>query len=293
MKMPLLSIIIVTWNSEEFIERCLKSIFDTKGSTDLEVIVVDNASQDTTTKIIEKFKPEVRLISNQQNLGYAKANNQGIEVSKSDYLLLLNPDVELKENCLKLMLDFMEKNEDVDALGPQLLNPDGGIQPSCREFPDFSILLWEFTGLSLLFPKNRIFGRWRMGYFDFQSSRGVDQPMGSCLLLRRKVIRKIGAFDEEFSIFFNDVDLCYRIKNNGGKLYFLPEAKAFHYKGGSTRQAKPKMILSAHLSFFRFLSKYKNGVLNRFLLYLSGILLFVTALLRIIFYSTIKVFSKS
>jgi len=291
--MPLLSIIIITWNSEEFIEKCLKSIFDSKGSIDLEVIVVDNASQDTTTKIIERFKPEVRLISNQQNLGYAKANNQGIEVSKGDYVLLLNPDVELKENCLKLMLDFLENHKDIDGLAPQLLNPDGSIQPSCREFPDFSILLWEFSGLSFLFSKNRISGRWRMGYFDFQSSREVDQPMGSCLLLRRKVFQEIGVFDEQFSIFFNDVDLCYRIKKSGGKLYFLPEAKALHYKGGSTRQAKPQMILSAHLSFFRFLSKYKNGALNQILLYLSGILLFVTALLRIIFYALKKVFSIS
>ena len=291
--MPSLSIIIVTWNSEEFIEKCLKSVFDTRGSTDLEVIVIDNASQDTTTKIIEKFKPEVRLICNQANLGYAKSNNQGIEVSKGDYVLLLNPDIELKEICSKVMFDFMENHKDIDALGPQLLNPDGTIQPSCREFPDFSILLWEFSGLSFLFPKNRIFGRWRMGYFDFQSPREVDQPMGSCLLLRRKVIQKIGAFDEQFPIFFNDVDLCYRIKNSGGKLYFLPEAKAFHYKGGSTQQAKPEMILSSHLSFFRFLSKYKDGALNRILLYLSGILLLVAALLRIILYFLKTVFSKS
>ncbi|HVP35723.1 MAG TPA: glycosyltransferase family 2 protein [Terriglobales bacterium] len=291
--MPLLSIIIVTWNSEEFIEKCLKSIFDTKGSIDLEVIVVDNDSKDSTTKVIGKFKPEVRLISNQQNLGYAKANNQGIEVSKGDYLLLLNPDVELKENCLRLMLDFLKKQPEIDALGPQLLNPDGSIQPSCREFPDFSILFWEFTGPSLLFPKNRIFGRWRMGYFDFQSPGEVDQPMGSCLLLRRNVIQKTGVFDERFPIFFNDVDLCYRIKQSGGKLYFLPEAKALHYQGGSTEQSKPSMILSSHLSFFRFLSKYKTGILNRILLYLFGILLFVTALLRIMVYAVRRVFSKS
>jgi GT2 family glycosyltransferase len=291
--MPLLSIIIITWNSEEFIEKCLKSVFDTKGSIDLEVIVVDNASQDTTTKIIERFKPEVRLIVNQHNSGYSKGNNQGIEVSKGDYVLLLNPDVELKENCLKLMLDFLENHKDIDGSAPQLLNPDGSIQPSCREFPDFSILLWEFSGLSFLFPKNRIFGRWRMRYFDFQSSREVDQLMGSCLLLRRKTIQKIGTFDEEFPIFFNDVDLCYRIKNNRGKLFFLPEAKAFHFKGASTRQAKPNMILSAHLSFIRFLSKYKNGIINRILVYLSGILLLVAALLRIIFYSMRKAFSKN
>lgn len=291
--MPLLSIIIVTWNSQEFIEKCLKSIFDTKGSIDLEVIVVDNASQDATTKIIERFNPEVRLISNQANHGYAKGNNQGIEVSKGDYILLLNPDVELRENCLRLILDYMEKHEDVAALGPQLLNPNGTVQPSCREFPTFFILLWEFSGLSFLFPKSRIFGRWRMGYFDFQTPREVDQPMGSCLLLRRKIIQQIGIFDESFPIFFNDVDLCYRMKTNGGKVYFLPEAKAVHYKGGSTRQAKPKMILSSHISFFRFLSKYKTGVLNRILLCLSGILLFATALLRIIFYALKKTFSGS
>ncbi len=291
--MSLLSIIIVTWNSENFIEKCLKSIFDTKGPIDLEVIVVDNASQDATTKFIERFRPEVRLISNQANLGYAKGNNQGIEVTRGDYILLLNPDVELKENCLTAMLDFLQKHEEIDALGPQLLNPDGTVQPSCRELPDFSILLWEFSGLSFLFPKSRIFGRWRMGYFDFRSSREVDQPIGSCLLLRRNVIQQVGVFDESFPIFFNDVDLCYRIKTNGGKLYFLPEARALHHKGGSTRQAKPKMILSSHLSFFRFLSKYKTGVLNRILLYLSGILLFVTALLRIIFFALKRFFSGS
>lgn len=291
--MPLLSIIIVTWNSEEFIKKCLESIFNSKGSIDFEVMVIDNASQDGTIKIINEFKSEVKLICNQKNLGYAKGNNQGIEIARGEYILLLNPDVELKEKCLQLMLDFMEEHKEIDALGPQLLNLNGTIQPSGREFPDFSILLWEISGLSFLFPKSRIFGRWRIGYFDFQTSREVDQPMGSCLLLRRKILERVGVLDENFPIFFNDVDLCYRIKKSGGKLYFFPEAKTFHYKGGSTQKVKPAMIASAHLSFFKFLFKYKKGILNKILVYFSGAVLLLTVLFRLIFYVWRKVFLKN
>ncbi len=291
--MPLLSIIIVTWNSEEFIKNCLQSIFNTKGSIELEVIVIDNGSQDETVKIVQEFEPLVKPVLNQTNLGYARGNNQGIEIARGEYILLLNPDVELKEKCLQLMLDFMEKHTDIDGLGPQLLNLNGTIQPSCREFPDFSILLWEISGLSYLFPESRIFGRWRMGYFDFQSPREVDQPMGSCLLLSRKILERIGILDERFPIYFNDVDLCYRMKKNGGKLYFFPEAKAFHYKGGSTQKVKPEMILSAHLSFFRFLFKYKKGILNKILVYFSGAVLLLTVLFRLIFYVLRKVFVRN
>jgi GT2 family glycosyltransferase len=291
--MLLLSIIIVTWNSEEFIKNCLKSIFETKGTIELEAIVVDNASEDRTVKMIKGFEPGVKLISNQKNSGYARGNNQGIEIAQGEYILLLNPDVELKDNSLKLMLRFLQEHKEIDGLGPQLLNKDGSIQASCREFPDFSILLWEVTGLSSFFPQSKIFGRWRMGYFDFKSTREVDQPMGSCLLLRREILRKVGTFDEGFPIFFNDVDLCYRIKKNGGVLYFYPQAKAFHYKGGSTQKAKPKMILSSHSSFFRFLNKYKRGALNRILIYLSGVVLLLSALFRILLYGLKKVFLKS
>jgi hypothetical protein len=291
--MPLLSVIILTWNSEEFIEACLESIFEDKGSIDLEVIVIDNASGDGTVEIIKEFEPEVRLIFNQKNLGYSKGNNQGIEIAKGKYILLLNPDIVLEENSLKLMLRFLQEHKEIDGLGPQLLNKDGSIQSSCREFPDFAILLWELTGLSYLFSRSRTLGRWRMGYFDFKSSREVEQPMGSCLLLRREILRKVGTFDEEFPIFFNDVDLCYRIRKSGGKLYFYPEAKAFHYKGGSTRKAKPKMILSSHSSFFRFLKKHRKGALNKTLSYLSWVILMLSALFRIFIYGLRKVFSKS
>lgn len=168
------------------------------------------------------------------------------------------------------------------ALGPKLLNPDKTVQPSVREFPTFSILIWEFSGLSRLFPKSRIFGRWRMGYFAFDQTREVDQPMGSCLMLRRETLEGVGVLDESFPMFFNDVDLCYRIKNAGWKIYFFPKAEIIHQKGASTHQVKRKMIWLSHLAFFRFFRKHKTGLANRLLLYLLYIPLFFSALARIV-----------
>lgn len=287
-----ISIIIVTWDSEEVIKDCLDSVYSQKDEINFEVIVVDNGSEDNTKKIINEFFPEVNLISNPENLGYSFANNQGIEKAKGKFVLLLNPDVKLMNNFLFKMLEFMQKNQKVGALGPQLLNPDGSVQPSCREFPDFSTIIWEFSGLSYFFPKNKIFGRWRMGYFDHNFTREVPQPMGSALLLRRKTLNQTGLFDTNFKIFFSDVDLCFRIKRSGWKIYFYPEAKAVHLKGFSTKKARPKMIFLSHLGFLKFLKKYKRGFLNTFLLIFFGTILFFGALLKILFFY-LKKFMRS
>lgn len=277
-----LSVIIVTWNSEKFIQNCLDSIFVSGGDLRHEIIVVDNDSSDKTAKIIQEFYPKVNLIANKENLGYAKANNQGIEESQGEYVLLLNPDTQFLENSMTLMYEFMEENPQVGALGPKLLNPDKTIQPSAREFPTFPTLLWEFSGLSRLFPKSRIFGSWRMGYFAFDQTREIDQPMGSCLMLRRKTLEEVGVFDEDFPMFFNDVDLCYRIKKAGWRIYFYPEAEVFHQKGASTSKVKRRMIWFSHLAFYRFFKKHKTGAVNRLLLYLFCIPLFSFVLPRMI-----------
>jgi GT2 family glycosyltransferase len=273
-----LSIVIVTWNSQEFIRNCLDSIFLSQRNFEREVIVVDNGSSDQTAKIIEELYPQVNLISNRKNSGYAQANNQGIEDSQGEYILLLNPDTQVLENSLALMYEFMETNPRVGAMGPKLLNPDKTVQPSVREFPTFSTLVWEFSGLSRLFPKNRIFGRWRMGYFAFDQTREVDQPMGSCLMLRRETLEETGVFDENFPMFFNDVDLCYRIRSAGWKIYFYHTAEVIHQKGASTGRVKRKMIWLSHLAFFRFFKKYRTGLANRLLLYLLFIPLFLFSL---------------
>ncbi len=279
-----LSIIIVTWNSEEFICNCLDSIFLSLVNFTSEVIVVDNNSSDETAKIVEQLYPQVNLIQNKENLGYAKGNNQGIEESRGEYVLLLNPDTQVLEDSLSLMYRFMEENPNAGALGPKLLNPDKTVQPSCREFPTFSTLIWEFSGLSRLFPRSGVFGRWRMGYFDFDKQREVDQPMASCLMLRRAALEDVGIFDESLAMFFNDVDLCYRIKKGGWKIYFYPEAKVIHHKGGSTRKAKARMIWLSHWAFYKFFKKHKAGLVNRLLLFVFLIPLILSAAVRILFF---------
>ncbi len=276
------SIVIVTWNSSDFIGECLDSIYSHKGKLKFEVLVVDNDSQDATKDIIREFYPWVILIENEQNLGYAHANNQGITCSVGKYILLLNPDVRLRENALLELFLFMQKHPDAGATGPQLLNLDGSIQPSCREFPGFSTLIYDVLGLSYLFPKSRVFARWRMGYFDHNSQREVDQPMASALILRRESLAQVGLIDEDFFMFFNDVDLCFRIKNSGWKIYFCPDAKAYHALGGSTRKVKSRMIYLSHRGYFKFLKKYRKTVLDQILLIPSACLLYVTAVIRML-----------
>lgn len=278
-----LSIIIVTWNSQKFITDCLTSVFSQKGIS-FEVFVVDNNSSDKTCEIVRKSFSQVNLICNPKNLGYAKANNQALELAKGQFILFLNPDTKLQADVLSKMLKFAKENPQVSALGPQLLNADGTIQPSCREFPKYSTLIWEFTGLSHLFPKSNTFGAWRMGYFDHQKTIEVDQPMGSALLVRKDILDSLGFLDEGFPIFFNDVDLCYRLKKANKKIIFYPEAKIFHYKGKSIEMAKPKMIILSHLAFFRFFKKYKKGILNQILNYAFGAMLCLSALIRVLSY---------
>lgn len=277
-----ISIIIVTWNSSALIGDCLDSIYSHKGKLRFEVLVVDNDSKDATRDIIREFYPQVLQIENKKNSGYARANNQGMECSSGKYVLLLNPDVKLMDNALVDLFLFMEHHPEAAAAGPQLLNSDGSIQPSCREFPRFSTLFYEILGLSYLFPKSKIFGSWKMGYFDHNSSAEVDQPMGSALMLRRKALNEVGFMDENFFMFFNDVDLCYRLKKNGWKIYFNPEAKAYHYLGGSTQKAKSKMIYLSHRGYYKFLKKHRKNFSDRiFLIPFAGLLL-LTAAMRIL-----------
>ena len=280
-----LSIIILTWNNQEVIKNCLDSIYSSAGDLNFEIIVVDNNSSDRTKEILKNSYPKVKLTTNVKNLGYAKGNNQGIEKSKGEFILLLNPDVKLIDDFLTKITKFLQEHPEAGALGPQLLNPDRSIQPSCREFPGYSAILWELSSLSHIFPGSKIFGRWRMRYFDHNSLAEVDQPMGSALLIRRKTLEEVGLFDTNFKMFFNDVDLCYRIKKAGWKIYFYPGAKAFHIKASSTQKAKAKMIFLSHWGFYKFLKKYRTGWANEILsIFLGGLLLLSSGLRILLFY---------
>ena len=233
-----LSISIVSWNVKALLEKCLESIFREKGELNIEVIVVDNNSADGSADLIKGRFPEVRLIENKSNLGYAAANNQAIKLSKGKYVLLLNPDTEIRPDAFQKMIDFMGKHADAGALGPKLLNKDGSIQPSCMSFPTLKTALFNALFLDALFPKSKLFGKYLMSWWDHNDTKEVDQPMGAALLIRKDVIDRIGLMDEHNIFWFDEVDYCFEIKKAGFKIYFFPGAEIIHYKGESFKQWK-------------------------------------------------------
>jgi len=222
-----------------------------------ETIVVDNASDDLDETAFRERFPKIVLIANNENAGYARGNNQGIERASGDYILLLNPDTEVTEGALGHLIEFMDTHPDAAAAGPKLVRPDGTIDRSVRGLPYPGPIAWEFLGLAKLFPKSRRFGAYRMTYFAYDEIAEVDQPMGSCLILRKTAIEDIGLMDEQFPIFFNEVDWLYRAKQKGWKVYFTPGATVVHHGAAATRQAgRRKMKRESHDSLLRFYDKH-------------------------------------
>ena len=253
-----LSICIVNWNTRDYLRECLTALhqYPSEGA-ETEVLVVDNASADGSAAMVASEFPWVSLIGNSDNKGYAEGNNQALARASGDYLLLLNPDVVVHPDSLTRALAFMTRHPDVGALGCRLVGQDGETQRSVRGFPDPGPLLWDAIGLSRLFPRSRVFGAYRMTFFDYDRVSEVDQPMGSFLLLTRAALDKVGLMDPEFPIFFNEVDWCWRAKREQGfRLYYTPDAVVTHYGGSSTRQVKAAMIRESHRSLLRFYDKH-------------------------------------
>ncbi len=283
MTKKMLSIVVVTYNSAKDIESCLSSIKFQKEGNGLEVIVVDNASTDETVHIVNKF-PKVKLIRNPKNLGFARANNQGVAVARGEYLLFLNPDTKLKDDTLKILVEFLDQHPDVAAVAPRLLNFDGSQQLSIRSLPTFRSVLWEMTGLPRLFPKWRSIGHWRLRYFDYEQFSFVEQPMASCLLIRKAILVELGGFDESFPIYYNDVDLAFRMREKGYKIGYLPQAQVYHKVGSATSHLKPKMIFETHRSLFKFFKKHTQPVRFWFQAVLLLPLLEFSAVMRVFVY---------
>lgn len=258
-----LSIIIVNWNTCDFLRRCLRSIHANPPACSFETIVVDNASADGSSEMVRQEFPDAVLIANSENLKYAEGNNVGIKASSGNFVLLLNPDTEVKPGMIDTLLEVTRANPNCGALSCRLIGHDGVVQSSCRSFPDPWGVLFEYTRLSRLFPKSRIFGSYRMTYFDYEHEAEVDQPMASCFLIPRKAIEDVGVFDTDFPIFFNEVDWCFRAKEKGWKIIFTPKAEILHLGGASTRQVKPEMIRESHRSLRLFYEKHYKARIFR------------------------------
>ena len=233
-----LSICIVNWNVRELLKACLNSIFNNTKGISFEVIVVDNASSDGSVDMVRKEFPQVKLIANGSNAGFTRANNQALKIAQGRYVMFLNPDTELKGNSLATMVNFMHAHKDCAALGPKLLNSDGSLQRSCKTFPSLISMLFNALFLDSIFPRSKVFGGHFMAWWDFNHTREVDQPMGSALMVKKEVLDSAGWFDENIFIWFDEVDLCYRIKKAGWKIYFTPDAQIIHHLSRSFKQWK-------------------------------------------------------
>jgi GT2 family glycosyltransferase len=259
------SVIIVNWNTGNLLSRCLQCIDADPADLPLEVIVVDNASSDDSLSLLREQFPTVRVIANSDNVGFAKAVNQGIRAAQGEYFLLLNSDAFIYPGALNALWQAMEARPETGAAGCHLVYEDGRLQRSCFAFPTLWTESWRCLGLDRFFPKSHIFGAYQMTYWDLDDSREVDCIMGACLLIRRETLDEIGLLDERFFMFSEEVDLCYRMKQAGWKVFFVHDATATHIWGGSSRMISRKSFLELYKSRVMFFRKH-YGPMNAFIL---------------------------
>jgi len=290
-----IAIIIVTFQNAGEIAACLYSLCEAAPEHRVRLFLIDNASTDATRDIIAasldnlpKSRFFVEIISNDENFGFTHAVNQGLKryFAVSDHqeipVLFLNPDTILPAGTIAALLEKLYAFPEAGAMAPQLVHQDGRIQPSCRRFPTPGDLFCELFGLSRIFPRSPRFNRWKMGDFDHSHAAEVDQPQGACLLARAEVVKQVGWWDEDFPLFFSDVDWCRRAREKGWKIRFEPAVQIIHAQGVSVRQVRASAIWSSHLSFWRYLRKYENSWRDNLLNLISGPLLVVAATLRMI-----------
>ncbi len=280
-----LSIVIVTLNSGAFLPACLGSIVSRKSSIPLEVIVVDNASTDDTVGYLKKSFPQVRLIVNDENVGFNRANNRGIRESSGDLVLLLNPDTKVEEGALESLAEFLLSENDLAAAGPKILNGDGSLQRTGVSFPTLWNVLLEAFFLNILFPRSRIFGRHRRLYEHPDAVVEVDYLQGSCLMVKREVFDKVGLLDERFFMYFDELEFCYRCKLLGWKVKYDPAAVVTHYGGGGTAFYDEVRLMHFHRSFLTFLKKHYGPART----FLFRTLLLLRALIRWLLFSCASV----
>jgi hypothetical protein len=225
-----LSILIINYKTPTLLRHCIKSVYKNEPDLDYEIIAVDNASKDKSVEIIDDDFPQVKLIVNQQNLGFPKAVNQGILASKGKYILILNPDITALPGSIEKMFYFLEENKNVAVLAPKLINPNGTIQYSCfSTFPTSQIVLYRRTPLGKSPKALKLIEDYRMTDWDHLKGTEVAWVLGSCMMVRREAINQIGLMDERFFMYMEDVDWCRRFWQAGWQAYYYPEALMVHY----------------------------------------------------------------
>ncbi len=278
-----ISVIIVTWNSANVITACVDSVINNSKELNIELIIIDNDSDDNTFSVINSIHyPNLKTYKNTSNTGFTKAVNQALAIAGGRNVFLLNPDTVLDEKCIFSLSSYIDENPEYGACAPIMLNEDGSLQYSVRNFPTYLSMYFEFTLLAYVFPHTKILGKWKMKYYNYDKDDDVNQPMAAAFMYRRELIDKM---DERFEMFFSDVDICKRIIDNEKKIRLLTTAKVIHKQGESIHKVRSKMIRVWSRDCFEYFKKYHPNALMLLWLRIS---LKISEILRILYYNTIK-----
>ncbi len=252
-----LSVIIVNYNVQHFLEQCLHSVRKASKNVSTEIFVVDNNSVDGSIPMLKSKFSEVQLIENKKNTGFSFANNQAIKIAKGEYILLLNPDTVVEEDTFEKIVAFMDSQPDAGGLGVKMLDGKAKFLPeSKRGLPTPMVAFYKMIGLSKIFPKSKTFGRYHLGFLDEDKIHEVEILSGAFMLLRKTVLDKVGLLDEAFFMYGEDIDLSYRIILGGYKNYYFPETRIIHYKGESTKKSSINYVFVFYKAMVLFAQKH-------------------------------------
>jgi GT2 family glycosyltransferase len=258
MNPPIVSILIVSWNTREVLRDCLRTVYEQTKTVPFEVIVVDNASDDGSAEMVRTAFPQAVLLANTTNRGFAAANNQGIAVAQGRYVLLLNSDTLVLDGAIDKMVVFAAQRPEAAAVACRVLNRDRTWQPTSFMFPSALNLLIGALYLNKLFPHNRFCGRERMTWWDGQEERAVDVVAGCFILVRRDIIEQVGVLDESYFMYGEESDWCYRFHKAGWRVLYTPAAHIVHLGGASSARVKGPMCLQLRASTLLFLRKHMS-----------------------------------
>lgn len=266
-----LGVVIVSWNVRDLLLRCLESVSRAQDSLSVKIVVVDNNSSDGSAEMVRGQFPHVELIHNNENIGFARANNLALSrfQEQANYFLLLNPDTVVEPLTFRSMIDFMDKNPAAGVAGCKVVKPDGTLDWPCkRSYVYPSVLFYRALGLDRLFPRSPRFGRYQLTYLDPNTVHEVDSVVGAFLMIRRECLESIGLMDESFFMFGEDLEWCYRAKARGWKVFYVPVAKILHFKGQSTRKSDHRMIYNWYKGFWKV---YRKSVAEKYPLPINAI----------------------
>jgi GT2 family glycosyltransferase len=249
------SIVIVSYNVAGYLRGCLDSIRK-ETSCAHEIIVVDNNSTDDSVAIAGSFMPGLKLVQKHENVGFARANNQGFGMAQGRYIFMLNPDVVVMDRAIDKLVDFMDKNPEIGACGPKNVSPDMSLQLNCHHFPTLSMILVEYLRLKRKFQKRRFFGREHMTYWSYDEVKDVDWITGASLMIRKEALDEVGWLDEDYFMYSEESDLCYRLKKKRWRVAFYPEASILHYGGQSSLSQQQQTVHSKTITKYLHQSRY-------------------------------------